>query len=430
MYSLGLLMYSAAWGLGADDLDRDFLFFPRARRRQAMSPPVRTQINPGPRRLLAAAVTLAIVYGSLYPFHFRAAGSLMQDVLHLAGTWNQPPHGRGDFLANLLLYAPLGLALSLALGDSRSRLQASLVTVLAGTLLSVALELAQFYDAGRFSVLSDVYLNAIGSLIGVVFAWIAGFGPARQWWPSGSMPGFARLLLLAWLGWRLYPYAPTIDLHKYWHSIQPLLSDPAPTVLEVFRFGVLWLSFFFLLQTGFQPRKAFWLFLPAALLFFVAKILMVGQTLLLGEMLGALSALILCFLVLPRYGRFGIPAVAGFLMVIVVMSRLLPWRLVTKLKAFQWIPFFGFLHGSLQFDIVSFSQKFYLYGAMMLLLLRVGMNLRYAVALLCAVLLATSVMQMFLVDRSAEITDALLVLGLGFVYALMARLHSGAAAAA
>jgi len=39
-------------------------------------------------------------------------------------------------------------------------------------------------------------------------------------------------------------------------------------------------------------------------------------------------------------------------------------------------------------------------------------------------------MQMFLVDRSAEITDALLALGVGLIYALMARLSSGTAAAA
>jgi VanZ family protein len=401
-----------------------------------MSKPVRTQTNRAapakqtPRWLLAAAVVGAIVYGSLYPFHFRDPGTLAQDFLHLASTWKSPPQSRGDFLANLLLYAPLGLALSLVLGDRRSRISASVLAVLAGTLLSVMVELAQFYDDGRFSALSDVYLNATGTLIGVVFARIAGFGPARQWWPSGSMPGFARLLLLAWLGWRLYPYAPTISLAKYWHSIRPLLFAPGPAPLEIFRFGVFWLSVFFLLQTAFQPKKGFWLFLPAALFYFAAKILIVGQNLSLGEILGALAALVLSPLVMPRYGRFGIPVVAGLLMTAIIMTRLLPWRLAAKVSAFQWIPFYGFLHGSLQFDVIAFSQKFYLYGAMLLLLLRAGMGLKSAVALLCAVLLATSLMQMFLMDRSAEITDALLALSVGLIYALMARLSSGTAAAA
>jgi hypothetical protein len=232
------------------------------------------------------------------------------------------------------------------------------------------------------------------------------------------------------LGWRLYPYAPTIDLYKYWYGVRPLLFAPQPAPLEVFRLGVFWLSVFFLLQTGFQPKKPFWLFLPAALVFFAAKIVIIGQTLSLVEILGALAALILSPLVMPRYGRFGIPTVASLLMTVVIMSRLLPWRLAAKLKAFQWIPFFGFLHGSLQIDVITFSQKFYLYGATLLLLLRAGMRLRNAVALLCAVLFATSLAQMFLAERSAEISDALLALSVGLIYALMARLSYGTAGAA
>jgi hypothetical protein len=38
-------------------------------------------------------------------------------------------------------------------------------------------------------------------------------------------------------------------------------------------------------------------------------------------------------------------------------------------------------------------------------------------------------MQMFLVGRSAEITDALIALGIGLIYALLARLSPGTAAA-
>lgn len=239
-----------------------------------------------PRLLLAAAVIIAIIYGSLYPFQFHAAGSPLQDFLHLAGTWKQPPRGRGDFLANLLLYAPLGLTLSLALGERRSPILASLLALVMGALLSLALELAQFYDRSRVSVLSDVYLNAVGTLIGIVVAWIGGFGPSKRWWPSGSMPAFARLLLLAWLGWRLYPYAPTIDLHKYWHAIQPLLSAPPP-LYDIFRYGVLWLGTLFLLQTAFQPKRPFWLFLAATLCFLAAKIVIVSQSLSAAETIGA-----------------------------------------------------------------------------------------------------------------------------------------------
>src|SRR4051812_47708886 len=73
------------------------------------------------RYALVATVLLAIVYGSLYPFLFGDSGSLAADLRHLAGTWRRAPQSRGDTLANLLLYMPLGLTLALALGRSGAR---------------------------------------------------------------------------------------------------------------------------------------------------------------------------------------------------------------------------------------------------------------------------------------------------------------------
>jgi VanZ family protein len=377
-----------------------------------------------PHTIFATAVIAAIIYGSLYPFRFYDTGSLTADLLHMAKTWKAPPHGRGDLLANLLLYAPLGLSLSLAWGEARRKNLISLIILATGTLLSLALELTQFYDAGRVSTLSDVYLNATGTLIGVVIARTTGIRAIKALWPSGAAPAFARLLLLAWLGWRLYPYEPTIDMHKYWHALRPLLLAPQLTWFDVFRYGALWLSLFFLIQTAFQPKRAIALFLAAVLFIFAGKILIIDQTLGPSEVLGAAAALLLSPLVLRRFERIGVPVAAGLLLVFIILSRLLPWRLAAKLKAFQWIPFFGFLHGSLQIDVIAFSEKFYLYGVMLLLLLRAGMQLKNATALLCAILLSTSVIQMFLVERSAEITDALLALGLGLLYALLERLYS------
>jgi hypothetical protein len=105
--------------------------------------------------------------------------------------------------------------------------------------------------------------------------------------------------------------------------------------------------------------------------------------------------------------------------------RVLPWRPAATLKAFQWTPFFGVLQGSLRFEIISGFEKFYLYGALILLLVKAGMRLRTAVALECAVLLVTSVVQVFMVGRSAEITDALVALIIGAIYALLRRAEHG-----
>jgi hypothetical protein len=79
-------------------------------------PTVGRLANSTSRYGLIATVIVAIVDGSLYPFEFRYSGPLTADLLHFAGTWNQPPESRGDLLANLLLYMPLGLTVTLALG--------------------------------------------------------------------------------------------------------------------------------------------------------------------------------------------------------------------------------------------------------------------------------------------------------------------------
>ena len=58
--------------------------------------------------LIAGAVTLVIIYGSLYPFHFRGVPDSNGPVGALIKTW-RGPFSRGDFVSNVLLYIPYGL---------------------------------------------------------------------------------------------------------------------------------------------------------------------------------------------------------------------------------------------------------------------------------------------------------------------------------
>jgi hypothetical protein len=262
-------------------------------------------------------------------------------------------------------------------------------------------------------------LNVAGALIGAIVAVMAGARLLKASLPAGSAPAFARLLLLAWLGWRLYPYVPTLEIHRFWRSIQPVLFAPNIVPLSLFRYGALWLSVAFLFQIG--VRRSTWAFVLAMICFFAAKTLIIGQVLVLAELLGAALALVLTPLVLGRFRAAGLPLVAACLLLYVVLNRILPWQFAATPKAFQWIPFFGFLHGSQQVDAISFAEKFYLYGVMLLLLVKAGMRLRFVVALECVLLFATSYFQIFMVGRSAEISDAVLALMLGGVYAFIRR---------
>jgi hypothetical protein len=204
-------------------------------------------------------------------------------------------------------------------------------------------------------------------------------------------------------------------LHKYWYSIQLLLHVPADMLYGVWRETILWLSVILLAQAGFAVKNFVRFLAPAILFFFAAKILMIGQYIGLPEVVGAMLALILYLMLRPRSPMTLIP-IAALFAVVVVQTRILPLQWALEPKQFQWIPFFGFLHGSMQLNIIAFWQKLYLYGALLWLSVRAGMRLDAAVALECVLLLATGMLQVFLIGRSAEITDAVMALILGVIY--------------
>jgi len=81
---------------------------------------------------------------------------------------------------------------------------------------------------------------------------------------------------------------------------------------------------------------------------------------------------------------------------------------------------FSVLHGSLTVNAIFFAEKVYLYGAMLLMLVSMGLGLTAAVVLEC-ILCATSVLQTFTIDRSAEITDVVLAMLTGVIYAFLRR---------
>jgi pimeloyl-ACP methyl ester carboxylesterase len=143
--------------------------------------------------------------------------------------------------------------------------------------------------------------------------------------------------------------------------------------------------------------------------------------------MGAGLALALASLLPGRFKIAGLALAVASMMAVVLLSRVLPWQFAATQRPFQWIPFFSFLHGSQSINVISFAGKFFLYGATLFLLVAAGLRLRLAVALLCVLLFATSFLQTFMVDRSGEISDAVLALLAGWIYAYMLRQDRGSA---
>lgn len=94
-----------------------------------------------------------------------------------------------DFTLNILLFVPLGVGLALI----GSRLP---VAILAGFIVSAAIEIAQTRIPGRFSSLSDVISNTMGTLLG---AGLVVWWPARKKWWRIVGPALAVAIGAAWV---------------------------------------------------------------------------------------------------------------------------------------------------------------------------------------------------------------------------------------
>jgi VanZ family protein len=169
--------------------------------------------------------TIFIVYGSLYPFQYYDGSYPDGPAAYLMSTWREWDNSR-DLLPNILLYLPFGFFATCALPRRLPGAVRALIATLAGGALAGGIEMAQFHDLGRVSSMGDVYANGIGGGIGAVAAALV--GASLRWPLVGELAAnpSAALLLTMFFGYRLFPYVPMIDVHKYWRAVQAMLTTP------------------------------------------------------------------------------------------------------------------------------------------------------------------------------------------------------------
>jgi glycopeptide antibiotics resistance protein len=134
--------------------------------------------RPWSNRILAASL-FGILFFTLFPYwvDFTQKHSPGRSIFLLSR-----PLGFDGFLhtsLNVLLFIPLGLALSQFFRGSnrerkRSLLHSISLALIAGAALSYSIEIVQLYMPSRDSAWDDVIANALGSLLGTIFGLGAG----------------------------------------------------------------------------------------------------------------------------------------------------------------------------------------------------------------------------------------------------------------
>ncbi len=357
-----------------------------------------------------------IAYGSLFPFRFRVPAGPEGPVRAILQTWNDP-QTRGNLIANLLFYLPFGFFAARALGRIPAFARIALVAA-AGLALSLGMELTQFYIPGRDSTLTDVYDNFAGSLLGAALGSLFHGELRLGVFSALTKRPFPALLIACWAGYRLFPYAPVIDLHKYWRAVRPLLVSPHVARLDLYRHAVICLALALLMEALFGAARGRLAILIFVLGLLSARILIFGNILSPAEVVGEVLAAAIWAAVLWRL-PLRAPAVALLFMGVIVIDALAPFRFSAAARPFGWVPFLSFLQGSYEVNIRSFFEKAFTYGALVWLSVRAGCRLRSAVAAGGIFVFLLRLAQTYLPGRSAEITDVIMLLALAAIMKLM-----------
>jgi VanZ family protein len=365
---------------------------------------------------ITVAVVMVIVYGSLYPFVFQSRSGSPWRALAAV---NRLRDSRGDILANILLYLPFGFFAIQALRCRAVVRQVAAVT-LAGLILSTGMELLQFYVPGRDSSLTDIGFNTLGSFLGAG----AGMLLCGKFGPDFLQPirkhRSSALILACWLGYRLFPYVPAIDLHKYWHAVRPLLVAPVLPPLDLYRHTVVWLVLALVLEDLCDApwkRIAFPLLVPLLL---CCRIAIVDAILSPAEVAGAAIAV---FGWIGFLARLPVRPLLIFCLfvILVILQALEPFRFAAAARPFTWVPFHGFLHGSTAVNVQSFLEKTFLYGSLVWLAMRVGFRWWMAMLACGGLVFGLRLVQVYIPGRSAEISDVIILLMVGGVIGLLDR---------
>lgn len=372
---------------------------------------------------LLLGVVALIAYGSLYPFNFKP-DALRGDLLEALRELSWARAGRGDRIANVLLYLPLGFCLFLWLTPRVRRATAVVIATVLGSLLSLGVEVAQVYISSRVPSLTDLTLNALGTLVGatagVVWDRIGGLMHLPRRVEKPHRDPSAALLVALWLVWRLAPFVPHFDLGKLKSALQPLFR-PQLELSTTLIFLTYWLVIaqaLSLLVSRARTLEALLLTMAAVL---VGRLVVANQAFVPSELLALvllLPIVVLMYRLTPGPQRL---LLLGAMLIVFFVERLAPFSFAGPPAAFDFWPFLrwfdaGFTASLVAFDWIGFFGTVFLFAALLWTLRYAGISFRLAAGIVLALVLATEMLQLWQPQRQGSITGPVIALAVVLVF--------------
>jgi VanZ family protein len=374
---------------------------------------------------LLIAVIALIAYGSLYPFNFEPAavrGGLWEAFKELS--WARA--GRGDRISNVLLYVPLGFCVYLWLSARLGFMRTAGVALALGLTVSLSIEIAQAYLSPRVPSLKDLALNVLGTGIGVVAgaSWNGLSGllpiPSRSEAPQRDPAAIAVVLL--WIGWRLAPFIPRVDLGQLKGALRPLF-DPHLQLAAVISYLCYWLVVGHALFSVTRRQVH-----VEALLILIAVVLMgrllVGHQGFIPSELAALLLVLPGMILLDRIKSAPSQALllCG-LAAIVVVERLFPFDFVDNVGSFDALAPLHWAAAGLPIHSPTVLQKLFVLAALWWLLRQLGATNRIAGVTLVLFVISIEFLQLWLPARKATVAEPLLAVAVALGMSLLSIRH-------
>ncbi len=347
-------------------------------------------------------------YGSIYPFNFQ-----FQQLDPLA--WQAfvdtccRETSRGDILGNVVLFLPYGYLGILAAGSNRGLIRQFLIVCVTGVVFAFLLQVAQLYLPSRDENLQDVIWNLLGIVVGALLGIPSRHLMQRAASQASNLQLVPWILIGSWLAYRLIPFVPSIDFQSIKDSIKPLLAFDELSLAGTAYTTVAWLLVGYLLNHGLRGKRLGRLLPLAVLGTFGLEILIVFNVLTLSNVIAGLLAVLLHWLVFSRLRRPELPLLIA-LLVGLAWSDLAPFVTRPDPIAFNWLPFQGFLGGSMFTNAQSAAEKVFAYGSIVYLLLRMGLGGWVSLLAATAWVGGIEFAQTYVINHTPEITDPLLVI--------------------
>jgi hypothetical protein len=279
--------------------------------------------------------------------------------------------------------------------------------------------------------MGDVFTN----IFGLVLGYIAGTASRRMLPEKISVDirpaAFPFMLLSLWIVCRWFPLTPTLDLQNLKNGLKPLLLHPQFDAVRALTITGGWLVFFRLADfiSVFVPDSAASLLScrkrPIPFILLAALGITLAQPFFATRDIQPhhLTGLTCACLALPWLRHsWANAAISAILLISLLLSGLTPFTFSwTNGQGFLWVPFAGMLQGSMLLNLAVLIEKTFFYGSLIFILHVNGARPSGATVLVMLWVGMIEIIQIFIVGRTAEITDPIMAAILGCMLVMVER---------